>query len=131
MMTVPHVRMFCLALLMGGVVGLAQAKLPAPSDEAKAAAAAAADKAGWSNKVAAYQLCKAQDRVAAQVLAQARSAGKTMQPTATPACADPGPYQAVQVKAVEAAGAHAPAATAVNPPVVKPVEAAAPVAKKP
>lgn len=83
--------------LAAAAICLAQpalAKLPPPSDEAKAAAAAAADKAAWGNKVAAFQLCKAQDRVAAQVLAQARAAGKSAQPTATPACADPGPYVA-------------------------------------
>jgi hypothetical protein len=107
------------------------AKLPAPGDDAKAAAAAAADKAAWANKVGAFQLCMAQDRVAAQVLAQARSAGKPAQPTSTPACADPGPYVAAVVKPVEAAGAHSPAATAVGPPSTKQPDAVVDPAKKP
>ena len=83
------------ALLAATVSGMAQAKLPAPSDEAKAAAAAAADKAGWANKVAAYKLCQVQDRVVARTLAQERAAGKPAgTPVAMPACADPGPYAA-------------------------------------
>lgn len=85
---------FCLAVLAMATMGsMAQAKLPAPSDEAKAAAAAAADKAGWGNKVAAYKLCQVQDRIAAQYLAQARAAGKQVAaPVATAPCSDPGPY---------------------------------------
>src|SRR5438045_1236172 len=44
--------------------GIASAKLPSLSDEAKAKAAEAKAKAAWSDKVAAYKLCLAQDRVA-------------------------------------------------------------------
>lgn len=71
----------------------ALAKLPVvpPSDEAKAAAAAAAEKGAWSSKVGAYQLCKAQDKAVAHY----RSTGKDVKPaTPTPACADPGPFVA-------------------------------------
>lgn len=48
------------------VSGLALAKLPAPDDAAKAKAAETAAKAGWQAKVDAFQLCKVQDRIAAQ-----------------------------------------------------------------
>jgi hypothetical protein len=88
------IQLSTLVLLAAGVCGAAQAKLPAPSDEAKAAAAVAADKAGWANKVANFQLCQSQDRVATRTLAQARAAGKTVTPVAMPPCADPGPYVA-------------------------------------
>jgi hypothetical protein len=70
------------------------AKLPPPSDEAKAKAAEAAAKAAHGNKVAAFQLCKSMDHVAAVYLADAKKAGKDVKPTATPACADPGPMAA-------------------------------------
>jgi hypothetical protein len=44
--------------------------------------------------VANFQLCKSMDRVAATVyFAEAKKAGKAAsKPTATPACADPGPF---------------------------------------
>ena len=57
--------------------GAAFAKLPAPSDEAKAKAAETANKAAWNDKVAAYQLCKAQDRVADTYRKDAKGSGKT------------------------------------------------------
>lgn len=67
-----------------------QAKLPPPTPEAKAAADAAKDKAAWSDKVATYKLCQAQDKVAAQYLKSKEGAKK---PTVeTPPCTDPGPY---------------------------------------
>lgn len=81
------------------VLGAAQAKLPAPApatEEAKAAEALAAAKAGWGNKVAAYQLCKSQDNTAAHYFKTAQAAGKAVKPpSAAPACADPGPFVAV------------------------------------
>ena len=43
----------------------AVAKLPPPSDEAKAKAAEAAAKTAHGNKVADFQLCKSMDKVAA------------------------------------------------------------------
>jgi hypothetical protein len=43
----------------------AAAKLPAPSEEAKAKAAEAAAKTAHGNKVADYQLCKSREKVAA------------------------------------------------------------------
>lgn len=67
------------------------AKLPPPSDEAKAKAAEAAPKAAWAGKVSAYQLCKAQDRAVAHYL---KTAGKGAAPAST--CVDPGPFVAAQ-----------------------------------
>lgn len=64
------------------------AKLPAPSDEAKAKAAEAAAKTAHAGKVDAFLLCKSQNKVAAQ----ARSSGKAGKPVDTPPCADPGPF---------------------------------------
>lgn len=69
------------------VVGGAWAKLPAPTEEAKAKAAEAAAKAAHAAKVEAYKLCLAQDRVAAHYH---RSVKREYKPAA--ACADPGPY---------------------------------------
>lgn len=73
------------------VSGAASAKLPALDDAAKAKAAEAAAKTAWQGKVEAYQLCKAQDKVAAhhQKTAGARAAAGT---AALPPCADPGPF---------------------------------------
>ncbi|WP_353092528.1 hypothetical protein [Methylibium sp.] len=98
----------------------AQAKLPAPTPEAKAKADEAKAKTAWSDKVAAYQLCKSMDRVAARYAQDAKAIGKDARPaTATPACTDPGPYQAAAAAPappLEAAGAHSPAKTATSPP---------------
>lgn len=98
----------------------AQAALPPPSAEDQAKAAEAKARAAWSNKVAAYQLCAVQDRVAAQYLDRLRAEGKAApQPIATGACADPGPFVYAPTPSVqprEGAGAHSPAETAVNPP---------------
>jgi hypothetical protein len=102
--------------------GAALAKLPAPSDEAKAKAAETANKAAWSDKVAAYQLCQSMDRVATTYRGRAVGAGKSASaPEQTPPCADPGPYAALQVtpaasKPLEASGAHSPPGTATSPP---------------
>ncbi len=108
------------ALLLAAVT-LAQAKLPAPSDEAKAKAAEAAAKTAWTDKVSGYQLCKAQDKVAADYQAQAKKAGHAASaPVATPPCADPGPFAYVapgEAKPpLEASGAHSPPKTAATPP---------------
>lgn len=96
------------------------AKLPAPSDEAKAKATEAAAKTAWSGKVAGYQLCKSQDKVAAHFYKTAKATGKETKAAPTlPPCADPGPFVAAP-----AANAGAPA-----PKLAAPL-AAAP-AKKP
>lgn len=97
----------------------ASAKLPPPSDEAKAKAAEAAAKTAWAGKVEAFKLCKSMDAVAVGYYAQAKQAGKTVKPPVeTPACADPGPFVYTP-----AAPAAAPAAAA---PAAAPAVAAAP-----
>ncbi|MDO9074640.1 MAG: hypothetical protein Q7U73_15380 [Rubrivivax sp.] len=83
------------ALLCGSMFAFstASAKLPPPSDEAKAKAAEAAAKAAHGGKVDAYKLCKSMDATAAGYYATAKKAGKeTKPPMATAPCADPGPF---------------------------------------
>jgi hypothetical protein len=95
----------------------AMAKLPAPSDEAKAKAAEASAKSAWSDKVAAYQLCKSMDTVAAGYYADMKKAGKdATPPTPTPACADPGPFvYPMPAAAAAPAAASAPAVAGAKP----------------
>ena len=88
------------------------AKLPPPSEEAKAKAAEAAAKSAHGGKVSAYQLCKSQDKVAADYFAAARKAGTEVKPpVATPPCVDPGPF----VYTPPAAAPAAPVAAAAAP----------------
>ena len=94
---------------------LVHAKLPPPSDEAKAKAAESAAKAAWTDKVGSFQLCKTMDKVAARHLAEAGKAGKSAPPTPTPPCADPGPFVYAPPVAV-AANAPATTPTASKPP---------------
>jgi len=104
------------ALIVGAALAVpALAKLPAPSDDAKAKAAAAAAKTAWADKVGAYQLCRAMDRTAEYYRKAEKAAGKQA-PAAvdTPACTDPGPF--VAPPPLEAAGAHSPATMATSPP---------------
>lgn len=121
--------------LLAGASALALAKLPPPTDEAKAKAAEAAAKAAWAGKVDVYQLCKSQDAVAAAYFKSAKAAGKETKPaTATPACAEPGAFvypPPEAAKPLEASGAHSPAATAASPPSSKTPAAAIAPAKKP
>ena len=103
------------------VAGSAFAKLPAPAatPEAKAKAAETAAKTAWTAKVEAYQLCQAQDKVAAKYRANAAAAGKQLSPAPSlPACPDPGPfaYTPPEQKPLEASGAHSPPGTASSPP---------------
>ena len=103
----------------------AMAKLPAPSDEAKAKAAEAAAKTAHGNKVADYQLCKSREKVAAHYYKTAKATGKpTTPPVATPACADPGPYVAAAPAAPAVAAAPAPAAAKPGATPAAPVAAA-------
>jgi hypothetical protein len=85
----------------------ALAKLPVPSDEAKAKAAEAAAKTAHGNKVADFQLCKSREKVAAHYY-KTTGKGKAA-PTATPACVDPGAYKPADTTA--AAPAATPAGT--------------------
>ena len=106
------------ALLVLALATPAIAKLPAPSDEAKAKAAEAAAKTAWTNQVASFQLCKSMDRVAASYTAQAKKAGKEVKPaTATPPCTDPGLF--VYVPPAPAGAASAPVAVVAAPPAPK------------
>lgn len=83
------------AVMLGLAAVSAAAKLPPPSDEAKAKAAEAAAKAAHAGKVGAYKLCKSMDAVAAAYYANAKKTGQeTKPPVATPACVDPGPFVA-------------------------------------
>lgn len=98
------------AIIVSMVAGIAGAKLPPLSDEAKAKADEAKAKAAWGDKVAAYQLCVAQDKVAAYYL---KTTGKDSKPMPVPACADPGPY--VSASAAVPATAAVPAAAVAAP----------------
>lgn len=113
----------CVALCALGATA-AWAKLPPPSEEAKAKAAEAAAKAAHGNKVAAFQLCKSMDRTAAAYYAQAKKDGKAVKPAdaGATACADPGPF--VYTPAPPAAPAAPAAAVAAAP--AAPVSPAAP-----
>ena len=91
----------------------AAAKLPAPSEEAKAKAAEAAAKTAHGNKVADFQLCKSREKVAAHYY-KTNGKGKAA-PTATPACVDPGAYKPAETAAAPAA---APAAAGAKPAAV-------------
>ena len=97
-----------LALLTAALAAPVTAKLPPPSEEAKAKAPELAAKAAWAGKVDAFQLCKAMDRTAARYLAEQKQAGKEPTPTETPACADPGAF------------VYAPPAAASGPAPAKP-----------
>lgn len=94
-----------------------QAKLPAPSPEAKAKADEARAKTAHGDKVSGYKLCLSMEKTAAHYF---KTAGKEAKPSANaPACTDPGPYvpvAAAPVPPLEAAGAHSPPKTAAAPP---------------
>jgi len=101
-----------IALILAGLSAGAMAKLPAPSDEAKAKAAEAAAKTAHTGKVDGYLLCKSQDKVAAHV--QKTNKSKAGKPVATAPCADPGKfvYTPPEAAPVAAAPGAAPAAPA-------------------
>jgi hypothetical protein len=100
-------------LIALALCGAAQAKMPPPTPEAEAAAAAAKDKAAWSGKVSAYQLCLAQDKAAAHYMKTKNIAAK---PAAdVPACANPGPYVAAQQAAQVGVADAKPVPTAGKP----------------
>jgi hypothetical protein len=123
------------SLLIALTTTAALAKLPAPSDEAKAKAAEAAAKTAWNGKVDGFLLCKSQDKAAAHYYKTAKS---TKPAAAMPPCADPGafvyplPVAAAPATPVVTAAAAAPAAAVVAAAAVpaKPAVPAVP-AKKP
>jgi hypothetical protein len=91
--------------------GLAFAKLPPPDDATKAKAAETSAKAAWQAKVDAYQLCKVQDKVAAQYM---KTSGKSAAPANG---AKPAPAPAAQAPAAQAPAAQAPVAAGSGTPV--------------
>ena len=108
-------RLIILSVL-ATVAGVAAAKLPPLSDEAKAKAAEAAAKTAHAGKVDNYKLCLSMDKVAARYQAEAKKAGKDVKPAAGAApCADPGPF-------VAAPPAAAPAAAAAPAPAAAPAK---------
>ncbi len=113
-----------LVLLLSSALccGVAFAKLPALSDDAKAKAAEAAARAAHTDKIGAYQLCKSMDRVAAEYFAESKQANREVKPAVpTPPCTDPGQFALTPpaAKPIEASGAHSPPGTAVSPPNTK------------
>lgn len=113
-------RKLLLAMLSSVVATAALAKLPPPSDEAKAKAAEAAAKTAHGNKVAEFQLCRSMEKVAARYQAEAGKAGKTVnKPTDTPACADPGPFMPAGAASAAAAAPANPAPAAAPAPAKK------------
>jgi hypothetical protein len=123
-----------IALLGMSLAGAAFAKLPPLSPEAQAKADEAKQKTAWSDKVAAYQLCQAQDRVAAayrkakgaQPKAQTAPAPADASATAAapaasaaptvPPCQDPGPYVAAAASAKVGVADSLPVPAAGKPP---------------
>lgn len=117
-------KTLCLTSLLVLTGSLALAKLPAPSDEAKAKAAEAAAKAAWVGKVDGYKLCLAQDKVVAY-LKQVKPVDKAAKPADKPAlkdakvavatttCADPGPFVYPPIMAVAPAVPAVAAASSV------------------
>jgi hypothetical protein len=103
-----------LMLGLAAVSATALAKLPAPvlDDAAKAKADEAKAKTAHTGKVDAYKLCLSMDKAAAHYQKTAAASGKAVKPsTATPPCADPGPF--VWPAPASAAAPAAPAAPAV------------------
>ena len=114
-----------LATLLVALSTSAFAKLPPPSDEAKAKAEEAKAKTAHTGKVDAYLLCKSQDKVAAHV--QKTNKAKAGKPAATPPCADPGKFVYTPPEATPTA-AVAPAAAPAAPAATPAAPAAAPAA---
>ncbi len=113
-------RNLLLAVLSSALATAALAKLPPPSDEAKAKAAEAAAKTAHGNKVADFQLCRSMEKVAARYQAEAGKTGKTVnKPTDTPACADPGPFVPAGAASAAAAAPAKPAPAAAAAPAKK------------
>jgi hypothetical protein len=121
-----------IALLGMSLAGPVLAKLPPLSPEAQAKADETKQKTAWSDKVAAYQLCQAQDRVAAAyrkakgaqpkaqaATAPADTAAATPAASAAPAippCQDPGPYVAAAANAKVGVADSLPVPAAGKPP---------------
>ena len=114
------------ALILAAVSATAFAKLPAPTDEAKAKAAEAAAKTAHAGKTDAYLLCKSQDKVAAHV--QKTNKAQAGKPVATAPCADPGKFVYTPPEAAASAPVAPTAATPAPAVAAAPAKAAAPAA---
>ena len=101
---------FMLTAAALAVSGAAFAKIPPPvlDEAAKAKAAEAAAKTAWQAKLDAYQLCKAQDRVAAYYKSHRPAKAATAMPAANGAAAA---APATAAPAAAAAATPAPATT--------------------
>jgi hypothetical protein len=95
-------------LIAMAYAGFACAKLPPPSDAAKAQAAQTAAKAAWDDKVGQYKTCRAMDRVAEVYRREQKAQGKDIAPVT--------PITPVASKPLEASEAHSPPGTATSPP---------------
>ncbi|MCM2252902.1 MAG: hypothetical protein NDJ19_11135 [Ramlibacter sp.] len=103
--------------VLASACALSLAKLPPPDEAAKAKAAETTAKAAWQAKVDGYQLCKVQDKIAAQYM---KTAARKPAAAAAPAPATP---------PAAAASASAAPATAAAP--AQPAASGTPVAAKP
>ncbi len=127
-------RFTMVVALLGLAAANALAVLPPASEAAKAAAEEAKAKSAWQDKVAAYQLCQSQDRVAEAYRRDQKAAGKPVPSgsASAPPCEAPGPFTSPQSqKPLEAAGAHSPPGTAASPPSQKATAAETMGTKKP
>lgn len=107
-----------LAVTLALACGSAAARLPPPDDAAKAKAAETAARAAWQAKVDGYQLCKAQDRVAALYKANAAKQARTAPAgTALPVSTTPAPRAAASAAAAPAAAAPGAGASVAGTPV--------------
>lgn len=104
-----------IAMLGMALAGVAGAKLPAATPEAQAKAEEAKQKTAWTDKVAAFQLCKAQDKVAGDYRQKKGNVAPAVAPAAAPAAVAPVPATAVPavlpVTAAATTAAATPAAT--------------------
>ena len=103
------------SVVLGALVaasGTSFAKLPALTAEQQIKADETKAKAAHAEKVAAFQLCKAQNGVAEAYARQQKAKGQEVKVAPT-ACQDPGPFvapAAAPAPAPQAAAAPAPAA---------------------
>ncbi len=99
---------FALILALTVASAGAWAKLPPPSEEAKAKAEEAKAKAAENAKLEAEQLANAQNRVAEAFIKQQKAKGITVKPT--PIAPPPPPAAAAPAAAAPVAATPAPAA---------------------
>jgi hypothetical protein len=97
--------------------GLVLAKLPPPDDAAKAKAAETAAKAAWQAKLDAFQLCKAQDKVVAVYMKNAKATPQSNPSAAAAPAAPAAPVAAAASAAGTSASAPAPAGAPATTPV--------------